>query len=487
MGKNLVTKKFQVPSTWTAPAGVNSINLYLKRLAKPVLGVGYGSNAQGCSSVYDPSYNRMFNFGGNIEGNLGDGTTTNRSTPTAIGLVAKNISSSSPSMIDRAGNIIIWGSGNTGENGNNSTTNYSNPTFLVASLTGSSRFRKIIKDLDTSIVLTANGSVRMCGSNSQGQLGLGDTTPRSTFATVNAAILSPAIQITTGTTITISFLASTSTYAASGCIKVTDLNKQNQGKIYMWGRNLSGQLGDGTSTDRSTPTPLLSAFEDFVQLVTNGACSYGLRSNGDLYAWGNNGFSQLGNGSGTSVSTPVLIGGGLKFKKVATSATNDLVTGSYAPRTSAAAITTDGKLYTWGYNGSGQLGLGDTTNRSTPTFVTSFGSTKIVDVAMSKHSLALAENGTVWSCGYNAEGQLGLNDTTSRSTYTQITFPNSFPLVTSNEEALIYTDRLSVIPGRTYTVNFSNGSANFIDNTSGELLQINATNAVDIIEIEYLA
>src|SRR3989338_2927576 len=83
------------------------------------------------------------------------------------------------------------------------------------------------------------------------------------------------------------------------------------------------------------------------------------------------------------------------------------------------ALKQDGTLWAWGYNGSGQLGLGDTINRNTPTQVCS-GTTWQAVSAGDAHTLALKQDGTLWAWGYNGYGQLGLGDTTDRHTPTQV-------------------------------------------------------------------
>jgi hypothetical protein len=126
-----------------------------------------------------------------------------------------------------------------------------------------------------------------------------------------------------------------------------------------------------------------------------------------LWAWGYNGEGELGLGDTTQRTTPVQVGTETKWVSVAA--------GGYH----TIGVKSDGTLWAWGYNGEGELGLGDTTQRTTPVQVGT--ETKWVSVAAGGyHTIGVKSDGTLWAWGYNGEGELGLGDTTDRTTPVQV-------------------------------------------------------------------
>jgi uncharacterized repeat protein (TIGR02543 family) len=188
------------------------------------------------------------------------------------------------------------------------------------------------------------------------------------------------------------------------------------GRVYAGGWNGVGQLGDGTTTNRSSPTLITFAAlqtGETIQSVNagGGAHSLAVTSTGRVYAWGLNEQGQLGDGTTTNRSTPTLI----TFTGLQTGETIQNVD---AGQLHSLAITTTGSVYTWGLNEHGQLGYGTTTNRSSPTRRTSFGLTfreTIQSVSAGQvNSLAITTTGRVFAWGWNGSGQLGDGTTTNR-------------------------------------------------------------------------
>jgi hypothetical protein len=176
---------------------------------------------------------------------------------------------------------------------------------------------------------------------------------------------------------------------------------KTDGTLWTWGRNSYGQLGDNTSgTDRSTPVTTFAGGNNWKQVDCGQSHTSAIKTDGTLWTWGRNNTGQLGdNTSGTNRLTPVTtFAGETNWKQVAGG-------DSYT-----AAIKTDGTLWTWGLNNTGQLGVNTTTNRSTP--VTTFaGGTDWKQVAGGSggHMAAIKTDGTLWTCGFNAYGQTGDN------------------------------------------------------------------------------
>lgn len=144
-----------------------------------------------------------------------------------------------------------------------------------------------------------------------------------------------------------------------------------------------------------------------------------------MYSWGGNGNGQLGQGNTTNRSSPVQIGTGTTWVRV------DLTT-------SAAAIKSDGTLWTWGQNNQGQLGQGNTTALSSPVQVGALTTWDVVSCS-NQHTTALKTDGTLWSWGYNIYGQLGSGTTTPRSSPVQIGAETSWTKLSTGFGSLYFT------------------------------------------------
>jgi alpha-tubulin suppressor-like RCC1 family protein len=169
-----------------------------------------------------------------------------------------------------------------------------------------------------------------------------------------------------------------------------------------------GQLGDGTTTDRNRPTLISFNFfqngETIQSVSAGGSHSIAITTNGQVYTWGRNGSGQLGDGTTTDRNRPSLISFNSlqdweKIQSVSAGASHNF------------AMTTNGRVYTWGANWYGQLGDGTTTNLSLPTLI-GFNSLQDGETIQSVsggdyHSIAMTTNGRVYTWGANWYGQLG--------------------------------------------------------------------------------
>lgn len=180
-------------------------------------------------------------------------------------------------------------------------------------------------------------------------------------------------------------------------------------ELYAWGFNANGRLGTNNTTIYSSP----------VQVGSSGAWktlskgiypshSAAIKDNGTLWMWGKNEVGQLGQNNLIYRSSPVQVGALTNWSKVTTNSTQ-----------STLAVKTDGTLWSWGSNGDGDLGLGDTVSRSSPVQVGSLSNWSDV-IGMSGAALAIKTDGTLWSWGGGGDGRLGLNSQISRSSPTQI-------------------------------------------------------------------
>lgn len=291
-----------------------------------------------------------------------------------------------------------------------------------------------------------------CGRNDYGQLGDGTTTSSTTVKPIQL----PAYPVDV---------------AGGGFFTIAVLEN---GTVWAWGYNGFGELGDGTTTNRLTPTQVLgvggsgylsgaisvAAIPAAVTytyyggaLALSGGSSLALLSDGSVVAWGYNGQGQLGDGTTVNKSYPVAVSGLPPAIMIAAGggASRDASSGfSYILGTSYA-LTQDGLVYAWGFNGQGQVGDGTTQNRLTPVKVS--GLTNVVSIAagsrgayylyappLGGHALALRADGTVWSWGSNNNGQLGDGTTTDRYTPVQVSGLSDVVAIAAGGVARYYYD-----------------------------------------------
>jgi len=232
--------------------------------------------------------------------------------------------------------------------------------------------------------LTSGGGVKCWGRNDYGQLGDGTTTERHTPVNVSG-------------------LASGVSAIATGMYHTCALT--SGGGVKCWGDNEDGQLGDGTTTDRHTPVNV-SGLASGVSAIAGGyehTCA--LTSGGGAKCWGRNYWGQLGDGTTTDRHTPVNVSG------LASGVSG--IAGGYEH---TCALTSGGGVKCWGWNSSGQLGDGTTTDHHTPVNVSGLASGVSAITAGGLHTCARTAGGGVKCWGNNEYGQMGDGTTTTRLT-----------------------------------------------------------------------
>jgi alpha-tubulin suppressor-like RCC1 family protein len=169
---------------------------------------------------------------------------------------------------------------------------------------------------------------------------------------------------------------------------------KSDGTVWAVGRNISGQLGDGTNVDRLNPVQMIG-LTDVISITSGNSHSIALKNDGTVWAVGSNSYGALGDGTTTSKNTPVQVSNLTNIIAVAAGSFHSL------------ALKSDGTVWTWGYNTNGQLGLGyESVFVTVPVQVPDFYDVKSISGGW-QHSVFLRENGTVWTCGWNNYGILG--------------------------------------------------------------------------------
>ena len=191
---------------------------------------------------------------------------------------------------------------------------------------------------------------------------------------------------------------------------------RSDGTVWAWGNNCFGRLGDGTTTDRRTPVQVRN-LNNVVAVAAGFYHTVALRSDGTGWAWGLNRFGELGDGTTAQRLTPVQV---RNLDSVVA-----IAAGWYT-----VALRSDGTVWAWGWNGAGSLGDGTTTNRHIPVQVRNLDNVAAI-AASNLHTIALRNDGTVWAWGSNSLGQLGDGTTIGRHTPVQVRNLNNVAAITA--------------------------------------------------------
>ncbi len=272
--------------------------------------------------------------------------------------------------------VKCWGANSDGQLGNGTTTDRSTPGYISGL-----RFTAaaVAAGESHTCALTTGGGVRCWGDNGYGQLGDGTMTDRTTPVKVPGLISGTAA-------------------VAAGAYHTCALSA-NSG-VKCWGANEYGQLGDGTTTQRSTPVNVDGLTSGVLAIAAGDYHTCALTASGGVKCWGSNDHGQLGDGTTTDRSTPVDVPGMSGVKAIT------------AGKAHTCALTTGSGVKCWGANEHGQLGNGTTIDSSTPVDVSGLESGVAAITAGAYHTCALTKRGGVRCWGANEDGQLGNGITT---------------------------------------------------------------------------
>jgi alpha-tubulin suppressor-like RCC1 family protein len=348
-------------------------------------------------------------WGNNTRGELGDFTFVSRITPGPVldmgGVTAIAAGRRHNLALAWDGAVFGWGLNDTGQLGDGTRFNYRSTPALVVGPGGSGVLTDVVAvaaGYAHSVALKADGTVWTWGYNYWGQLGDGTTTERLAPVPVlgpgGTGILTGITAIAAGDGHTVA-LASDST-------------------VWAWGWNSRGQLGDNTTTDRRAPVQVkdvagTGVFGLVVGIGAGASHTLAIRASGGVvYAWGDNGAGQLGDGTRFSRRLPVRLN--LYGVRAVAGGSGHSV-----------ALTQDGAVWAWGDNQYGQLGNGPATGTclcsASPVPVGGYGIyagplNSVVAIAAGRfHNVAVRADGRPWTWGANWAGQLGDGTTTTRT------------------------------------------------------------------------
>ncbi len=300
--------------------------------------------------------------------------------------------------------LYLFGENADGQCGDGSTSN------VLTTKAANVKAIAVACGFNYSFYIKTDSTIMASGKNAKGELGIGNTNTKNTWTAVNLA-----------STIHFKQIAASSDHT---------LALTTTGLVYGWGANKKGEVGDNTTTQKNSPVLVLKAvgvnLTGVVKVAAGspdddnntGGHSLALASDGTVWAWGLNSSGQLGNGTTGNKSMAVQVVGvnGVGFL---TGVLDIAVSGN-----SSYALMADSTVVSWGGNADGQLGDGSTTGRTTPNYVKINATTNLTSVKQISASATakgddflavLKSNGKIWNVGANSKGQLGTGNVTAQT------------------------------------------------------------------------
>ena len=247
----------------------------------------------------------------------------------------------------------------------------------------------------SDMAVRSDGTLWAWGTNPYGELGQGNTTLSSTPVQVGSG----TDWLKTGD-VRDNTVCSSAHYDGGSAMQII----KSDGTLWGWGRNVFGVLGQGNTTDYSSPVQVGSG-TDWIQIANGASHIVALKSGGTMWTWGHGFYGALGLGANDSESSPVQVGSLTTWRHVGATSRNTY------------AVKTDNTLWAMGQGSNGEVGDGTTNNRNSPVQI----GTSFSRVYGSRNTgMAIKTDGTLWAWGNNSQGMLGLGDTTKRSEPIQV-------------------------------------------------------------------
>ncbi|MDM8556261.1 choice-of-anchor D domain-containing protein [Desulfococcaceae bacterium HSG7] len=328
--------------------------------------------------------------------------------------------------------VWAWGSNSDGQLGIGGTSSeQTTPVHVATDALGQAfeSIKAVAAGRYHSIALKTDGTVWTWGSNSNGQLGHGTSGTGQKEMKPEQVSISDVIAIAAG--------------------KYHTVVLKNDKTVWAYGSNDDGQLGNSSYVSSITPVQVVTnssgtSLTNIIAISAGFAHTIALKENGTVWAWGFNQYGQVGDGSnlpGTSVAVAKQVVPLSGVVQIATGQNHSLA---------LEALEDGGTVWAWGWNSSGQLGDGSTTDYSTPQQVSSISNITAI-AGGGFHSLALEDDGTVWAWGNNYYGQLGTGDNTQK-TYPVISALTTIgtSIAAGDRHSIVLSDNDLWIWGRDY-------------------------------------
>ncbi|MBN2300575.1 MAG: InlB B-repeat-containing protein [Acholeplasmataceae bacterium] len=345
----------------TSPVDIT--NLFDLEEGERIVDDAWGSQAVAALT----SHGRLFTWGYNGNGLLGDEAVGERTYPAEITskfdldegdkIISVSMGEYHGSALTSTGRIFMWGRNPYGQLGDGTDENRFNPIEITSqfSLLEGEQITGVSLGRSHSSAITSNGNVFIWGYNYHGELGIGtednSNIPIKMTNQFNLGVGEQIIQVSLGS-------------AHSSAIT-------SNGRIFMWGYNDHGELGDGTEIDKMIPLDITNQFDldesDKIVNVSVGQYhSLVVTSNGRVFTWGYNYYGQLGFGEADYLahSEPIEITNNFDLSQG-----EKIIWGTLGSLFSSA-FTSSGRIYTWGWNNGGQLGVSSIANKYLPVEVT---------------------------------------------------------------------------------------------------------------------
>lgn len=345
--------------------------------------------------------NQLWTWGAGTNGHLGNNAVTSRSSPVQTvsgGTNWKEVSAGSnfTAAIKTDGTLWLWGEGRVGSGiplGTNVSASRSSP---VQTVSGGTNWKQVSAGTSYVASIKTDGTLWLWGCGTFGRLGNNAAASQS----------SPVQTVSGGTNWK---------QVSVGSCHSTAI--KTDGTLWLWGLNNVGQLGTNNITDVSSPVQTVSGGADWKQVSAGAAHVASIKTDGTLWLWGDGSNGRLGNNSSVLRSSPVqTVSGGTNWKQVSLGLCF------------SAAIKTDGTLWTWGASAGGILGDNTTVERSSPVQTVSGGNNwKEISMSLgSRQAAAIKTDGTLWTWGSGGDGQLGTNAAVNQSSPVQTVSGGTF-------------------------------------------------------------